>query len=299
MFSGQGRRQSQAKTSHLWKVDRHSYSLRSGRPSYFFGTIHVPYSQVSDSIPDIVFEAFQEADHIYTEVDLDSTSPEVLDETRKCMLLPGHQKLSDVLPEDLYSRLKSYLPGPTSEWERLHPFFLINMVEAIQRKPSNLQETEDSDLDQIISNTAVSNGKDVSGIQQPQESLSFLQEVDMSVFIQELNDTLQRAEKVLKDLAPPDEVEEMDERIKKYRSGELGAETMLSGNEFVAKLQQVLLKKRNQVMAARAIQLIKDNPKTSFFFAFGVGHFRASSQWSSILDIVREAGFQVRHVSSG
>ena len=52
-------------------------------------------------------------------------------------------------------------------------------------------------------------------------------------------------------------------------------------------------------MAARAIQLIKDNPKTSFFFAFGVGHFRASSQWSSILDIVREAGFQVRHVSSG
>ena len=52
-------------------------------------------------------------------------------------------------------------------------------------------------------------------------------------------------------------------------------------------------------MAGRAIKLIKDNPKTSFFFAFAVGHFLASSQCSSILDVVREAGFQVRHVPSG
>ena len=82
--------------------------------------MHVPYSQVSDSIPEIVWEAFEEADHIYTEVDL--TSPKaVVDEVKKSKLLPGHQKLSDVLPEELYSRLKSYLPGPTSEWERLHP----------------------------------------------------------------------------------------------------------------------------------------------------------------------------------
>ena len=47
----------------------------------------------------------------------------------------------------------------------------------------------------------------MGGIEQPQESWSFLQEVDMSVFIQKLNDTLQRAEKVLKGLAAPDESE--------------------------------------------------------------------------------------------
>ena len=99
----------------------------------------------------------------------------MLDEVEKCMLLPGHQKLSDVLPEELYSRLKSYLPGPTSEWERLHPFHLIGMVDAFQRKPSNLEKADDSFLDQIISCTAVCNGKVVDGIEQPQESLSFLQ----------------------------------------------------------------------------------------------------------------------------
>ena len=90
--------------------------------------MHVPYSQVSDSIPDNVFEAFEEAEHIYTEVDL--TWPKVLDEVEKGMLLPGHQKLRDVLPEELYSRLKSYLPDPTSEWERLHPFYMIGIVYA-------------------------------------------------------------------------------------------------------------------------------------------------------------------------
>ena len=68
--------------------------------------MHVPYSQVSDSISEIVWEAFEEADHIYPEVDL--TSPKaVVDEVKKSKLLPGHQKLSDVLPEELYSRLKS------------------------------------------------------------------------------------------------------------------------------------------------------------------------------------------------
>ena len=49
--------------------------------------MHVPYSQVSDSIPEIVWEAFEEADHIYTEVDL--TSPKaVVDEVKKASCSP-------------------------------------------------------------------------------------------------------------------------------------------------------------------------------------------------------------------
>ena len=80
----------------------------------------------------------------------------MLDEVEKGMLLPGHQKLRDVLPEELYSRLKSYLPDPTSEWERLHPFYLIGMVDAFQRKPSNLEKAEDSVLDQIINSIQLS-----------------------------------------------------------------------------------------------------------------------------------------------
>ena len=90
----------------------------------------------------------------------------------------------------------------------------------------------------------------------------------------------------------------MDEVIKQYRTGELDAE-MFFRDEFDAKLNQEKLNKRNKVMAGRAIKLIKDNQKTSFFFTFGVGHFLASSQCISILDVVREAGFRVRQVISG
>ena len=105
----------------------------------------------------------------------------------------------------------------------------------------------------------------------------------------------------MKGLAEPDEseVEEKDELINQYRTGELHngeLDKIFFRDEYNAKLHHELLQKRNIVMAGQAIDLIRKNPDTSYFFAFGVGHFVASSKTKSILDIVREEGFQVRHI---
>ena len=51
--------------------------------------------------------------------------------------------------------------------------------------------------------------------------------------------------------------------------------------------------KRNKVMASRVIRLLRTSPGKSLFFAFGVRHFVGEE---NIIDIVREAGFQVERV---
>ena len=46
-------------------------------------------------------------------------------------------------------------------------------------------------------------------------------------------------------------------------------------------------------MASRVIQLLRSNPGSSLFFAFGAGHFTVED---SVIDLMREAGFEVERV---
>ena len=52
-----------ANGSLLWRVE-------SNPPSYFFGTIHVPYIIVWDAIPNNVKDAFSASRNVYFELDL-------------------------------------------------------------------------------------------------------------------------------------------------------------------------------------------------------------------------------------
>ena len=57
--------------------------------------------------------------------------------------------------------------------------------------------------------------------------------------------------------------------------------------------EENLLKKRNRVMAGRVIEILRSDPGSSHFFAFGVGHFLGQQ---SVVTLVREAGFQVDRI---
>ncbi len=50
-----------------------------------------------------------------------------------------------------------------------------------------------------------------------------------------------------------------------------------------------LIYKRNRRMGARVIELLVNNPGTSYFFAFGAGHFVGEN---TVLDVVRNAGLE-------
>jgi uncharacterized protein YbaP (TraB family) len=129
--------------------------IKRSPPSYFFGTIHVPYTRVWDSIPDRVKLAFQTSDSVFFELDLmDDYTVSTLS---NCQMLPRGMKLMDVLPGDLYKRLKRHLDyvrvmlpswmtpdqrarglyaeylynAITGNWERKRPVWVMLMVNSL------------------------------------------------------------------------------------------------------------------------------------------------------------------------
>ena len=86
--------------SFLWTIEREP-------PSFLFGTIHVPYTQVWDFIPDNTKEAFERAERVFFELDL--TDPSTISALANCQMLPNGESLQTILPRDLYRRLKRHL----------------------------------------------------------------------------------------------------------------------------------------------------------------------------------------------
>lgn len=83
------------------------WTIKRDPPSYFYGTIHVPYTRVWDFIPENSKQAFQESNIVYFELDL--MDPYTISALTSCQLLPQGENLQDVLPRDIYRRLKRHL----------------------------------------------------------------------------------------------------------------------------------------------------------------------------------------------
>ena len=110
----------------LWRIDTQP-------PSYFFGTIHVPYTRVWDAVSDNakkafkvrfplrqhkhnkIFVLFQNSDQVYFELDL--TNPYTIASLTSCQLLPRSLNLSQVLPPGIYSRLRDHLAWVRQEMQ--------------------------------------------------------------------------------------------------------------------------------------------------------------------------------------
>ncbi|XP_030063410.1 metalloprotease TIKI2 isoform X2 [Microcaecilia unicolor] len=122
--------QSQADmNSFLWTIKRDP-------PAYLFGTIHVPYTRVWDFIPENSKRAFQDSTRVYFELDL--TDPYTISALASCQMLPHGKNLQDVLPGDLYLRLKRHLEyvklmlphwmSPDQKGKGLYADYLFNAI---------------------------------------------------------------------------------------------------------------------------------------------------------------------------
>lgn len=67
----------------------------------------MPYTRVWDFVPENSKLAFQASSSVYFELDL--TDPYTISGLASCQLLPHGENLQDVLPRDLYHRLKRHL----------------------------------------------------------------------------------------------------------------------------------------------------------------------------------------------
>ena len=171
-------------------------------PSYFFGTIHVPYTRVWDAIPENMKQAFATSQRVYFELDL--TSQRTLSALRACQLLPDGKHISQLLPTTLYLRLKSHLnyiksimpswltkdqlqkglqadylfTQLTANWERKQPIWIVLMLSSLTQ--SDIASKGYPVLDLHLSQLAERHNKFVGAIEHVEEQCMPLNRLNIS-----------------------------------------------------------------------------------------------------------------------
>ncbi|XP_053145017.1 metalloprotease TIKI1 isoform X1 [Hemicordylus capensis] len=315
--------------SFLWTIKRDP-------PSYFFGTIHVPYTRVWDYIPDNSKKAFQQSHIIYFELDL--TDPYTISALTSCQLLPQGENLQDVLPRDIYRRLKRHLEyvklmmpswmtpdqrgkglyadylfnAIAGNWERKRPVWVMLMVNSLTEV--DIKSRGAPVLDLYLAQEAERLRKQTGAVEKVEEQCHPLNGLNFSQVIFALNQTLLQQENLRAgSLQIPYTTEDL---IKHYNCGDLNSiifnhdtsqvpnfinatlppQERITAQEIDNYFRQELIYKRNERMGKRVQDLLKEYPDRSFFFAFGAGHFMGNN---TVIDVLRREGYEVEHTPAG
>lgn len=171
-------------SSFLWTLQRDP-------PSYFFGTIHVPYGLVWGSIEDNVKQAFHRSDSVYFELDIADRSTQAA--LIRCKQLPPGVLLKDTIPPALFQRIQKHLhyvkqvlpswlnssntmspsliSDPqwlygqlTAHWHRLKPIWAVMMLNALTK--SEVQSQGAPLLDTYLAQEAQRLNKDRGAVEE-------------------------------------------------------------------------------------------------------------------------------------
>ncbi|XP_068609195.1 metalloprotease TIKI1 [Brachionichthys hirsutus] len=315
--------------SFLWTIKRDP-------PSYFYGTIHVPYTRVWDFIPENSKQAFQESNIIYFELDL--TDPYTILALTSCQLLPQGENLQDVLPRDIYRRLKRHLEyvklmmpswmtpdqrgkglyadylfnAIAGNWERKRPVWVMLMVNSLTE--ADIKTRGVPVLDLYLAQEAERMRKRTGAVEKVEEQCHPLNGLNFSQVIFALNQTLLQQESLRAgSLQVPYTTEDL---IRHYNCGDLNSiifnhdtsqvpnfknvtlppSEQVTAQEIDSYFRQELIYKRNERMGKRVKALLEEHPEKSFFFAFGAGHFLGNN---TVIDVLRRQGYEVEHTPAG
>ncbi|KAM3939367.1 metalloprotease TIKI1 isoform 2-T2 [Leptodactylus fuscus] len=315
--------------SFLWTIKRDP-------PSYFFGTIHVPYTRVWDFIPENSKKAFQQSNIVYFELDL--TDPYTISALTSCQMLPQGENLQSVLPRDIYRRLKSHLEyvklmmpswmtpdqrgkglyadylfnAIAGNWERKRPVWVMLMVNSLTEV--DIKSRGVPVLDLYLAQEAERLKKRTGAVEKVEEQCHPLNGLNFSQVVFALNQTLLQQESLRAgSLQAPYTTEDL---IKHYNCGDLNSiifnhdssqvpnfinatlppHEQVTAQEIDSYFRQELIYKRNERMGKRVKDLLEEFPEKSFFFAFGAGHFMGNN---TVIDILKQYGYDVYHTPAG
>ncbi|CAH2293489.1 metalloprotease TIKI1 [Pelobates cultripes] len=315
--------------SFLWTIKRDP-------PSYFFGTIHVPYTRVWDFIPDNSKKAFQQSNIVYFELDL--TDPYTISALTSCQMLPQGENLQSVLPRDIYRRLKRHLEyvklmmpswmtpdqrgkglyadylfnAIAGNWERKRPVWVMLMVNSLTE--IDIKARGVPVLDLYLAQKAERLKKRTGAVEKVEEQCHPLNGLNFSQVIFALNQTLLQQESLRAGvLQAPYTTEDL---IKHYNCGDLNSiifnhdssqvpnfinatlpiQERITAQEIDNYFRQELIYKRNERMGHRVKNLLEEFPDKSFFFAFGAGHFLGNN---TVIDVLKRYGYNVQHTPAG
>ncbi|KAG8454886.1 hypothetical protein GDO86_001202 [Hymenochirus boettgeri] len=315
--------------SFLWTIKRDP-------PSYFFGTIHVPYTRVWDFIPENSKAAFHQSNIVYFELDL--TDPYTISSLTSCQMLPQGENLQNVLPRDIYRRLKRHLEyvklmmpswmtpdqrgkglyadylfnAIAGNWERKRPVWVMLMVNSLTEV--DIKSRGVPVLDLYLAQEAERLKKRTGAVEQVEEQCHPLNGLNFSQVLFALNQTLLQQESLRAgSLQVPYSTEDLiwhyncgnlnsiifnhdSSQVPNFINSTLPPQERITAEEIDNYFRQELIYKRNERMGNRVKDLLEQFPEKSFFFAFGAGHFLGNN---TVLDVLKRYGYDVQHTPAG
>ena len=272
----------------LWKIEGEN-------PSYLYGSIHLR-DEVVLTLPDIVMNAIDAADVIYTEIKLDQ---ETQNEANRLSELPYDQTLDDVLPQEIAEKLYSYLntKGITQEaleYSGFKKYEIWAIATSLSLLDDEIKNYPNPFLDQYIWNLAVSKEKEVRGLETLYEQINVFDTLPQDEQIHLLNETLNYLDECNSNITNPTEIMQ-----NAYLNGDLATihDLLLSdfdeNDPLDVELQSRLITNRNYNMTERICSLIENNSDKQFFFIIGAGHFYGEQ---GILKLLENKGYNVTRV---
>lgn len=268
----------------LWRL-----SHDSGKSSYAFGSIHLPSDHFAP-LPEVVLKAFEEADVVLGEIPYDEES------MRKAAAAAQSAKnpLSKRLPADLYARFKEKLARLAPD---VDPALLENMEAwcvalqlVVLEQPSSLVP-----MDFMFYRQAVNEGKEAGGLESVEEELKAMQmsDEDQVSFFRATLDDMDAAERNGETTA--------GQVVSAYLSGDLdvlGKAFNRAQEGFTPTLREhfgeTVLNARNQKMAERMMERMRQHPAKCHLFVVGAMHFAGEG---NILDQLKNKGFKIERIS--
>ncbi|XP_033008083.1 metalloprotease TIKI2 [Lacerta agilis] len=312
------------------------WTIRRDPPAYLFGTIHVPYTRVWDFVPENSKSAFQASSSVYFELDL--TDPYTISGLASCQLLPHGENLQDVLPRDLYHRLKRHLEyvklmlphwmtpdqrgkglyadylfnAIAGNWERKRPVWVMLMVNSLTE--TDIRSRGVPVLDLYLAQEAERMKKRTGAVERVEEQCHPLNGLNFSQVLFALNQTLLQHESLRAgSLQAPYTTEDL---IKHYNCGDLNAVIFNHDTSQLPNFINTTLPPHEQVTAQeidsyfRQELIYKRNERmgkrvmallrdnTDKSFFFAFGAGHFLGN-NTVIDVLKQAGFEVKHIPAG
>lgn len=278
------------KQPFLWRIKAHS----DDKPSYLFGTIHLSRPSVT-KLPSRVLAALHAVDAVYTEIPMD---PPTLIKMTPGLFLPDGKTLADVLPKDLLKEAQ----GAVKEIDPELPFDPFSRMQ-VWAFAAGLAGLEDQikypgalAQDMVIFQRGALDGKEVGGIETPEEQLAIFDELTLDEQITMLREGLQQMRDIRATGQSPSQM-----LVDLYLTGDLDALGFElnkwldpDGSELSAKMVERLLTKRNRLMAERIAAKLRTEVGKTFFFAVGAAHLYGPT---GLVNLLSNEGIEITRVS--
>lgn len=260
--------------SLLWEISGNGLL----QPSYLFGTMHIlcaADATISDSLQFTISQSAK----VYFEIDMDD--PAELLGALRYIRMKDNRKLSDLLTEGEYLRVKKYFSEkpsmlPLSMMERFKPYFIASMI-----TESQMPCESKNGMEEVIMKAAKKQQKQVEGL----ETMEFQAGVFDSIPYE------MQAKELLRSIDSAGKTDSTTLRmLEVYRNQDLDAIEKLTLQEEggVSSFLDLFLYGRNEKWIPAMELVMKEK---TILFAVGAAHLPGDR---GVISLLRKAGYTLR-----